>query len=435
MDPLSLPRELTDLIASTILSSYTALPPKGKPKSRSNGAPEWTVLAGFCCFQDLDRAGWNVECIALGTGLKVLPHAKLPPHGDVLHDSHAEVIARRGLILWLYDELQNALKDQPSRLRRTEGGWKLRDGLKLGMYVSTLPCGDASTYSLSLVAPPSPTLRPSTSTSTPVEQLASSLLAASLGMQVSRSPLPPTLDSSTPTPNLPSSTEGALLAALGVERIGIEALVVGGVPMEQRHRVGEEVIRAVCGRLGEWEWKGERARTPAVAFTDLTFDSARDAVAEREAVDEAEVMSCPETISFVASQGVEVLVNGIRQGAKTKRKLGEALGDKSRSRICKLALFARYEALLASLPNYIDPPRSHRGPSSATYNEAKRTATDYQLAKRAVRGVEGPLHGWLISGARWEGFEVDGRLREESAELGAARVDAQGGSAGAEYEE
>lgn len=40
-----------------------------------------------------------------------------------------------------------------------------------------------------------------------------------------------------------------------------------------------------------------------------------------------------------------------------------------------------------------------------------------------MRGVEGPLHGWLVSGARWEGFEVDGRVREESAETGAGEAD------------
>lgn len=66
MAQLSLPLELADLIASTVLSTYTALPPKGKPKARSNGAFEWTVLAGFCCFEELDEGGWDVQCISLG---------------------------------------------------------------------------------------------------------------------------------------------------------------------------------------------------------------------------------------------------------------------------------------------------------------------------------------------------------------------------------
>lgn len=70
----------------------------------------------------------------------MLPHAKLPLHGDVLHDSHAEVIARRGLLLWLYDQLERASQSEESALRRSGDKWGLREGLQLGMYVSTLPC-------------------------------------------------------------------------------------------------------------------------------------------------------------------------------------------------------------------------------------------------------------------------------------------------------
>ena len=72
----------------------------------------------------------------------MLPHARLPPHGDVLHDSHAEVIARRGLKLWLSDQLTGALKGAESCFERDSdlGRWVLRSGLQLVLYVSTLPC-------------------------------------------------------------------------------------------------------------------------------------------------------------------------------------------------------------------------------------------------------------------------------------------------------
>jgi tRNA-specific adenosine deaminase 1 len=72
----------------------------------------------------------------------VLPHARLPPHGDVLHDSHAEIIARRGFMLYLYSQLEMTLREggESCLARRGNGRWGLREGLKLGMYVSTLPC-------------------------------------------------------------------------------------------------------------------------------------------------------------------------------------------------------------------------------------------------------------------------------------------------------
>lgn len=194
--------------------------------------------------------------------------------------------------------------------------------------------GDASTYSLALLAPPSPTLSPhSKPTAGSTGQLASSLLATSLGLHVSRSPLVPSdPDSVAPPlvhrgrvsyssisslrtkpgrldspPTISHScsdklamwtavgVQGALLSALGVGRIELELLVVGGVPVEERERVGEEVARAVGGRLGEWEFDGERAKPPRVAFTELGFEAARSVVAVKAGVAEEDVLSCPDS--------------------------------------------------------------------------------------------------------------------------------------------
>lgn len=155
-------------------------------------------------------------------------------------------------------------------------------------------------------------------------QLVSSLLATSLGLQVSRSgpkttsdlPLvhrgrvgyssfsslrtkPGRLDSPPTTSHSCSDKlamwtavglQGALLSALGVDSIQIDGLAVGGVALEERDKVGEEVVRAIGGRLGGWEG----LRAPSVAFTDVAFDSARDIVALRYGVDETDVLSCPE---------------------------------------------------------------------------------------------------------------------------------------------
>lgn len=68
--------------------------------------------------------------------MKALPFEKLPKQGDVLHDSHAEVIARRGLLLYLYQQIVR----EDGCLVREDGGWRLRSGMVLCMYVSTLPC-------------------------------------------------------------------------------------------------------------------------------------------------------------------------------------------------------------------------------------------------------------------------------------------------------
>ena len=41
------PHSLADHIAHACLDTYARLPSRGKPRTRSNGVPEWTVLAGL----------------------------------------------------------------------------------------------------------------------------------------------------------------------------------------------------------------------------------------------------------------------------------------------------------------------------------------------------------------------------------------------------
>jgi len=40
---------VADAVAALVLKTYVALPNNGKPALRSNGLPEWTVLAAVVC--------------------------------------------------------------------------------------------------------------------------------------------------------------------------------------------------------------------------------------------------------------------------------------------------------------------------------------------------------------------------------------------------
>ncbi|GAA6064737.1 hypothetical protein JCM10212_005316 [Sporobolomyces blumeae] len=481
---------LGNALARSVIDKYSALPANGKPRPRSNGTPEWTVLAGFCLFRtvnDDDDDPTDVECVALGTGLKALPHQRLPVHGDVLHDSHAEVVARRGFKLWIYRQIELASdRDRESSLfERDEPNheWTLKPGWNVALWVSTLPCGDASTYSLSISSSPSPgdpfsttalaSALPSSSsgyahTASTRSALHPSLIeAASLGLTTDRTPL---ASSPTPSPrptpgsssedalvrrgrnsytsfstlrtkpgraDSPPTTshscsdkiaiwnlcgcQGALLASLDVRPIPLDIVVVGGIdPSDPEvERVRGEVRRAVGGRLEGWNGpSGTRVNVPRVEFsTEPTFCNGRDAVASTFGIDEGDVQSCQESLSWVQGIGTEVISNGIRQGASSKRKPGEPLPLKSRSRLCKLSLFQREREVRQALEAALEPPSSI-APRPLTYfavkhaheatssDEAASTLARYQCLKQAVR--EGPFRGWLVSGRRWESFVVDG---------------------------
>ncbi|KAL2643137.1 hypothetical protein R1flu_010724 [Riccia fluitans] len=145
------------MVADAVMAKYRSLSKKGKPQGS-----EATVLAAF-----LLTPGCRV--IALGTGTKCIGGSRMSPTGDLVNDSHAEVIARRALLRFFYFQLEqfchsefftaspaDAKDSQGSRKvnnwesifhfvrdAKDEGYFKLREGFKLHLYISQPPCGDA----------------------------------------------------------------------------------------------------------------------------------------------------------------------------------------------------------------------------------------------------------------------------------------------------
>ncbi len=79
--------------------------------------------------------------------------------GDTVNDSHAEVIARRAFMHWIYDELCNAAQQaaiNPSHspqqpkgsafIGQEDGLFHAAEDVTYHMYISQLPCGDACVY-------------------------------------------------------------------------------------------------------------------------------------------------------------------------------------------------------------------------------------------------------------------------------------------------
>ena len=128
------------------------------PSSLADG--EFTVLAAIVACRES-----TCKVLSLGTGTKCCGDgrqeslAALTMEGNIVKDSHAEVLARRAFISYLVSSL-GALLHAPQNLGLEQEDdtelifeWKerenkvgLKKGYSLALYISDSPCGDASIY-------------------------------------------------------------------------------------------------------------------------------------------------------------------------------------------------------------------------------------------------------------------------------------------------
>lgn len=104
--------------------------------------PNLGVVAGFLLCQDNDIKKSVV--VALGSGCKCLTTPLNSMDGQSLHDLHAVVIARRALIKFLYQQVKNAYSNSDSIFVVAGNKLQLHHSLSLHLYISSIPCGDAS---------------------------------------------------------------------------------------------------------------------------------------------------------------------------------------------------------------------------------------------------------------------------------------------------
>ncbi|QRV76644.1 hypothetical protein RhiJN_04659 [Ceratobasidium sp. AG-Ba] len=399
---------LSDRVAQACIDEYRRHP-EFHPTARSNGVPQFTVLAAVALVHAQDE---NVHCIALGTGSKCLPHNRLPKTGNALHDSHAEVIARRAAIRWFYQEILAArtpgadspwIEKQDNASRR----WKMREGVRVWMYVSTLPCGDASTTALAINQPVemaelkalSPMPIPEKGTTARGRDNYNAL--GWLRTKPARADAPPTISHACSDKIAFWSLvgfQGALLFQL-MGPIFFSGIVFGDV-LDQFSdsdvaRVTEDCQRALVDRL---ILSSGDVRPPElrIVFTEIQFPHARSQIAA------SSVASDPESHMWIApnvlgTRGTtETIVNGFRRGVGPKRQTISRFQPLTcKASMMRLHLAARKDIGLPEL-------------RSTSYYQLKRVedAKEYQGLKDALRLPGAPLEGWLVSGQEWESFEA-----------------------------
>ncbi|XP_019363722.1 PREDICTED: double-stranded RNA-specific editase B2 [Gavialis gangeticus] len=105
------------------------------------------TLAGIVMTRGLDSR--QAQVIVLSSGTKCINGEYINDQGLVVNDCHAEIVARRAFVHFLYSQLELHLSKRREDWERSifvrlkEGGYRLKENILFHLYVSTSPCGDA----------------------------------------------------------------------------------------------------------------------------------------------------------------------------------------------------------------------------------------------------------------------------------------------------
>ncbi|UZJ54066.1 hypothetical protein CBS101457_003386 [Exobasidium rhododendri] len=402
---------LADKVAASCLAQYKQLPQRGaKPTIRGDGKYEWTILAGVVL-----QIGEGYHCISLCTGVKTLPYNSLSENGDLLHDSHAEVLARRAARRWLLNRLADEqeaktgaaelegvrrvfTKDSDSAPR-----YRLVTGVLLHLYCSKLPCGDMSTSSL---------LEECIKTGH-ADRKAPRRIVTLRGRSALSDPhlhlrTKPGRPQSMPSISMSCTDKLAMWSMVGMQGsllsrwvapIFFKTIVIG-VDSTQRTKSYDEfaqeceMILQEKRRMCSHEGDGVR-----VLSTTLPFASSREITREKLLIsrpdarvegpsEEQDLVPAAGSIVWIRGEKVENIIEGKRQGAGLPKDKSLPLAPLARSKLSKIDFF-----LLALHATSILAPGQVDTQPGGTYYQAKHDCTDDNIAfyRRTKEELQGSI--------------------------------------------
>ena len=158
--------EFANAVATAVISKFDSCPNNGKPKADGGIPAEFTVLSAIVAVRkaisdDKNEVVPDIFLISMATGTKCAGKSREDTNGYVTCDSHAEILARRGLVRWMTKCIL-ALQQHPQLdldescplhavVQKNIDGeckvlYRIKDNWSLYLYVSDSPCGDANIY-------------------------------------------------------------------------------------------------------------------------------------------------------------------------------------------------------------------------------------------------------------------------------------------------
>lgn len=134
--------EHANSISELCLTFYNRLP----NAKRLVKDTEWTIYTAIVMERDN-----NLEVVSSGTGTKCIGSMMLSEYGDILNDSHAEIVCRRAFIRFLMSQIHATKATAGQSIFTLDDETKKfkLDNVKFHMFTTSSPCGDASIYTTS----------------------------------------------------------------------------------------------------------------------------------------------------------------------------------------------------------------------------------------------------------------------------------------------
>lgn len=395
--------KIHNAVADVACSHYhRVLPKNGKPVNS-----EWTTLAAIVQSTET-KFGLDYKVISMCTGTKCLGRKELSPNGDKLSDSHAEVLARRGLLLYLYDQIISSVKDKHAfpifttescgSSEKSAMSFVLLPGISFHMFITQLPCGDACIYSNdgtqeseSVEALQAKKPRMEEKLDPRVEGMSRTGAKVEVGgsyeeHQVEgKCRLKP--GKGDPTLSMSCSDkiakwqmlglQGAVLGILIPKPVRLASITIGsGVPFNEG-----SLRRAVFSRVKENHLKNKESYN-----CPILGQSENNVFKPSPLSNEMKVRPAPGSIIWTLCQhpglkNVEVSVNGYKLGV-TKRAMGTPAAQLS---ICRRKLVSKFLSVTQLVQLAL-------GKDKPTYAEIKALNTDYKERWKRVKSED--LLGW-----------------------------------------